>query len=131
MRIITVTVLAVAVFVAAQAQTSDKVPITTASAEARELYLKGRDLTEKLRATDARRFYQQAVQKDPAFALGYVGLANTSGTTKEFIDSVTRAAALAGSVTEGELHIIRGLEANMKGDPAGVLSHYTDRKSVV
>ncbi len=126
MRIITVTVLAVAAFAAAHAQTSDKVPITTASAEARELYLNGRDLTEKLRATDARRFYQQAVQKDPAFALGHVGLANTSGTTKEFIDSVTRAAALAGSVTEGELHIIRGLEATMKGDPAGALSHYTE-----
>lgn len=119
------TFLAGTAFVA-QAQTNDKVPITTGSAEARELYLKGRDLAEKLRATDARRFYEQAVQKDKTFALGHVGLANTSGTTKEFIDSVTRAAALAGSVTPGELHIIRGLEANMKGDPAGVLSHYTE-----
>jgi tetratricopeptide (TPR) repeat protein len=116
--------LAGAAFVVAQ--TNDKVPVTTASAEARNLYLKGRDLAEKLRATDARRFYEQAVQKDDTFALGYVGLANTSGTNKEFIDAVTRAVALSGSVSPGELHVIRGLEANMKGDPAGVLTHYTE-----
>jgi hypothetical protein len=59
----------------------EKVPITTSSAEARELYLKGRDLAERLRATDARRFYEQAVARDANFALGYIGLANTSGTT--------------------------------------------------
>jgi tetratricopeptide (TPR) repeat protein len=110
----------------AQAQETGKIPITTASADARALYLKGRDLAEKLRATDARRFYEQAVQKDKAFALGYVGLANTSGTTKEFIDAVTQAAALAGSVSPGEAHLIRGLEANMKGDPAGALTHFTE-----
>jgi tetratricopeptide (TPR) repeat protein len=110
----------------AQAQETGKIPITTASAEARALYLKGRDLAEKLRATDARRFYEQAVEKDKGFALGYVGLANTAGTTKEFIDAVTRAAALAGSVSPGEAHFIRGLEANMKGDPAGALTHYTE-----
>jgi tetratricopeptide (TPR) repeat protein len=118
--------LAHAAFLVAQAQTNDKVPITTPSAEARDLYLKGRDLAEKIRATDARRFYEQAVQKDKTFALGYVGLANTSGTTKEFIDAVTRAAALAGSASPGEVHIIRGLEAGMKGDLAGVLTHYTE-----
>jgi tetratricopeptide (TPR) repeat protein len=111
---------------AAQAQATDKVPITTGSAEARDLYLKGRDLAEKLRATDARRYYEQAVQKDQTFAMGYIGLANTSGTTKEFIDAVTRAASLAGSVSPGEQHVIRGLEANMKGDPAGALTHYTE-----
>jgi tetratricopeptide (TPR) repeat protein len=110
----------------AQAQEHGKIPITTASADARALYLKGRDLAEKLRATDARRFYEQAVQKDKGFALGYVGLANTSGTTKEFIDAVTQAAALAGSVSPGEAHLIRGLEANLKGDPAGALTHFTE-----
>ena len=104
----------------------DKVPITTTSAEARDLYLKGRDLAEKLRATDARKFYEQAVAKDASFALGHVGLANTSGTTREFIDSVTRAAALADTVSDGEKHVILGLEAAMKGNPAGQLAHYTE-----
>ena len=58
-------------------ESAGKIPITTSSTEARDLYLKGRDLAEKLRATDARRFYEQAVEKDKNFALGYVGLANT------------------------------------------------------
>jgi tetratricopeptide (TPR) repeat protein len=112
---------------AAAAQTgSGTMPITTSSDEARQLYLKGRDLAEKLRATDARQFYQQAVAKDPDFALGHVGLANTAGTNKEFIEAVTRAAALSGRVSEGERLWIRALEAGMKGDPEAVLKHYTD-----
>jgi hypothetical protein len=49
----------------AGAAATDKIPITTSSPEARELYLKGRELAEKLRATDARRFYEQAVARDP------------------------------------------------------------------
>ena len=105
---------------------ADKIPITTSSEGARKLYLQGRDLAEKLRATDARRFYEQAVAADKAFALGYIGLANTSGTTREFIDATTHAATLAGQVSEGERQMILALEAGMKGDPAGVLAHYTE-----
>jgi tetratricopeptide (TPR) repeat protein len=104
----------------------DKIPITTSSDEARTLYLQGRDLAEKLRATDARRLYSQAVAKDKNFALAYLGLSNTSGTTKEFIDATTKAASLAGQVSEGERHMILAVEAGMKGDPAGVLSHYNE-----
>src|SRR5262249_35595987 len=74
---------------------ADRIPITTPSAEARALYLKGRDLTEKLRATDARPLFEQAAAKDPSFALAQVGLANTAPSTKEFFDAVGRAAALA------------------------------------
>lgn len=107
-------------------QPADKIPITTTSEEARTLYLKGRDLAERLRATDARRFYEQAVAKDQNFALGYLGLATTSGTTKEFIDATTRAASLAPNVSEGERHMLLGLEAGMKGNPAAVLTHYTN-----
>ena len=108
------------------AASPDTIPITTSSDEARQLYLKGRDLSERLRATDARRFYEQAVAKDANFALGYVGLANTSPTTREFIDATTRAAGLAGQVSEGERHVVLGLEAAMKGNPSGVLAHYTE-----
>ncbi|HEY7056619.1 MAG TPA: tetratricopeptide repeat protein, partial [Vicinamibacterales bacterium] len=109
----------------ASSPATGKIPITTASEEARQLYLKGRDLAEKLRGTDAHHLYEQAIAKDPNFALAYVGLANTSGTTKEFIEATTRAASLAGNVSEGERHIILGLEAGMKGEPASVLEHYT------
>ncbi len=103
-----------------------KIPITTSSDEARQLYVKGRDLTERLRATDGRQFFQQAIAKDANFAMGYVGLANAAGTNKEFIDAVSRAVTLINGVSEGERHMVLGLEAVMKGDPAGQERHYTE-----
>ena len=112
--------------VAQTAAAAGKIPITTSSEEARALYLKGRDLAEKLRATDARRFYEQAAAKDAGFALAYVGLANTSGTNREFVEAVTKAVGLASKVSEGERHMVLALDAGLKNDPAAVLRHYTE-----
>jgi hypothetical protein len=55
LRLILATILCVLVgsqssALAAQVPATDKVPITTSSPEARDLYLKGRDLAEWLRA---------------------------------------------------------------------------------
>jgi tetratricopeptide (TPR) repeat protein len=106
-------------------QPSDKVPITTSSDEARQLYLQARDLQEKLRATDAHAVFVKAVAADPNFALGYVGLANNSASFKEFMEATKHAASLAPGVSEGERHIILGLEAGLRNNPAEALSHYT------
>ena len=100
------------------ATAADRIPITTSSEEARQLYLKGRDLSEKLRATDARAFFQQAAAKDPGFALAQVGLANSSGTAKEFFDAVARATLLADKASEPERLLICALDAGAKGEPA-------------
>ena len=105
---------------------SPKIPITTSSDEARRSYVQGRDLAERLRGTDARAFFERAVEKDRGFALAYLGLANTSGTTKAFIDAIARAAALVPDVSAGERHMILGAEAGLKGDAAGALAHYTE-----
>ena len=94
----------------------DKIPITTSSEEARELYVKGRDLAEKLRATDARTLYAQAAAKDSGFALAHLGLANTAGTAKEFFDALGQAVALSGKVSEPERMIIAGVDAGAKGE---------------
>ena len=110
----------------AQVASTAKVPITTSSDEARQLYLQGRDLADKLRITDARRLYTEAVAKDPKFALAYLGLATTAGTTGEFVDATKRAVALAGGVSEGERQIILAGDAGLKGDPAAVLAHYNE-----
>ena len=94
------------------------VPITTSSAEARELYLKGRDLVEKLRATDARAYFEQAAAKDPSFALAQVGLANSAGSAKDFFAAVARAVALADKASEPEKLVVCALDAGAKGEPA-------------
>ena len=106
------------------AASAGKIPITTSSEEAKQLYLKGRDLAEKLRATDARKLYEQAAQKDPTFAMAYVGLANTSGTTKEFIEATTKAVSLAGNASEGERHIVQALEAGMIAPKISIVQPY-------
>jgi tetratricopeptide (TPR) repeat protein len=94
-----------------------KIPITTSSEQARQLYLEGRDLAEKLRITDARKVYEQAVAADRSLAMGYVGLANTSPTTSEFFEAVQKAMALADKVSEGERLLIQGLDAGARGEP--------------
>ena len=128
-RGLAVAALTVAAAAGAAAQATapaGKVPITTSSDEARALYLKGRDLAEKLRATDGRRLYAEAVAKDPDFALAHVGMANTAGTNKEFVDATLRAVALADKVSPGERLVIRGLEAGMKGEPGAVVANYKE-----
>src|SRR5438445_5695888 len=102
---------------AVAASATDRIPITTSSADARQAYLKGRDLSEKLRATDARKFFEEAAAKDPSFALVQVGLANTAGTAKEFFAAVGRAVALADKASEPERLVICQLDAGAKGDP--------------
>ena len=100
------------------AAAADRVPITTQSDDARKLYLKGRDLVEKLRATDARPFFEQAAQKDPSFALAQVGLANSAPTAKAFFDAVSRAVALSDKASEPEKLLTCSLDAGAKGEPA-------------
>jgi len=52
-----------------------KIPVTTASAEARKLYLDGRAAAEALRFDEARALQRTAVEKDPGFALAHLALA--------------------------------------------------------
>jgi len=59
----------------------------------------------------------QAAAKDPAFALAQVGLANSSGTAKEFFDAVARAVSLAGKASEPEKLLVCALDAGAKGEP--------------
>jgi tetratricopeptide (TPR) repeat protein len=102
------------------AATSDdaaKLPITTASEKARELYLQGRDLQEKLRALEARPYFQKAVAEDPDFAIGHFSLAFTSTSTKEFFASLETAVSLADAVSEGERWWILGAKAGTDGNP--------------
>jgi tetratricopeptide (TPR) repeat protein len=110
---------ALGVLVAAPvAMSADRIPVTTSSAEARQLYLKGRDLADTLRATDARAFFEQAAAKDPDFALAQVGIANSAGSARQFFEATNRAVALAGKVSEPEKLVICALDAGAKGEPA-------------
>jgi tetratricopeptide (TPR) repeat protein len=93
------------------------VSLTTSSAEARDLYLKGRTLAEQLRAQDGRKLFEQAVAADPAFAMAHYQLAATSATAKDFFSHLKEAVALADKASEGERLMVRILEANGNARP--------------
>ena len=93
-------------------------PITTSSPEARALYLEGRDLVERLKGTEGHLRTDQAVKKDPQFALGWLQWAQTSGTAKEFLAGLDKAVANASHASEAEQKFIRAAEAGAKSRPA-------------
>jgi tetratricopeptide (TPR) repeat protein len=93
-----------------------KIPLSTASAEAKQQYLKGRRLAENLRAHDAREFLKQAAAKDPGFALAHYNLATSAPTAKEFFEHLKHAVSLADKASEGERLMILGLQAGANAD---------------
>lgn len=96
---------------------SKKIPVTTSSSEAKELYLKGRDLTDKLRNNESIEFFAQAIEKDPDFAMAYLNSAFVDTTFQGFFDKLNRAAALMDKVSEGEKLWIMSVVAATNADP--------------
>jgi len=96
---------------------TDKIPITTSSGKARELFLEGRDLFERLQAQEARQFLEQAVAEDPDFAMGHLFLSFTLPTARGFFEELEKAVPLAEGASEGERLWIQGVEAGAYGRP--------------
>jgi tetratricopeptide (TPR) repeat protein len=106
------------------AHSAGKVPISTASAEAKADFVKGRTLAENLRAHESREFLRSAVAKDPDFALAHLNLANSAPTPKEFFEHLGHAVALSGKASAGERLMILGAQAGANADPAKQLEQY-------
>ena len=60
------------------ASAADRIPVTTSSAEAREAYLKGRDLSERLLGQESLQHFDKALSLDPEFASAELARANRS-----------------------------------------------------
>jgi tetratricopeptide (TPR) repeat protein len=112
--------------VGSPARATDRVPITTASVEAKQLYLEARDLIERLRVTDSRARFLEAIAKDPDFALAHLGLTGVSATTNEFYGAIQRAVALSGNVSAAERMMILGVDAGLKARPDLQKQNYVD-----
>jgi tetratricopeptide (TPR) repeat protein len=101
---------------ASAAEGTAVVPVTSASEEARALYLKGRALSDQLRTHDARKMFEQAAAKDPTFALAHYDLAIASTSPKDFLEHLDEAVKLSGNASEGERLMIMSLKAGSNGD---------------
>ena len=101
----------------ATAAKDGKIPITTASEEARKEFVAGRNLAEKLRLTDSVPHFDKALSLDPNFALAELNRANVSPTAKEFFDHLKKAVTLADKASDGERMLIQAAEAGANANP--------------
>ena len=93
-----------------EAEKLDSAP--TINMQAYDLYLRGKFLVEKRNKTDlliARELFQQAVNKDPTFALAYSGLANTF-----LLSSYRGYESPATMLAQAKTHIDKALELDAK-----------------
>jgi hypothetical protein len=81
---------------------SEKVPVTSKSEEAKTVYDQGLTLLDQLRFFEAREKFQQAATKDPAFAMAHYQLTLTSPSNKEALEHLNRAVTLSATASEGE-----------------------------
>ncbi len=98
-------------------------PITTSSASARKAYVKGRDVYERLRTSDAVPLFEKAVSLDPDFALAHLGLSAAAATLSDRLAALRRAVELADRVSEAERHLILATEASFNGLPEVERTH--------
>ena len=95
---------------------ADKVPVTTSSAKALDLYMDGRALIDDLHFTEAHEVFLEAVDEDPQFAMGHFMVASTSLTAADFFAAVEKANSHAGGASPGEQLFIRALVAASEND---------------
>jgi len=101
----------------------------TESPEAHELYLKGRHFWNRRTETDinkALEFFQQAIEKDPSYALAYAGVADcysllpnySNSPPKQYIDkaipAAQRAIGLDDSLAEAHTALANALGADLQ-----------------
>jgi len=85
-----------------------QMPITTSSEEARELFLKGREIAEEIQISESDSLFNLAIQLDPEFALAYLFLRNNVGFSK--------AKKLINKVSPGEKLLINSWSAFHTGN---------------
>jgi len=96
--------------------------VTTASMEAYESFLKGRDSYEKLYNTDAREYFEDAVELDPDFAVAHLYLAWTYARLRQAgarDKALERAQALSARATRKERLYIEAAHARTVEQDSG------------
>jgi len=103
--------------VACAGENAEKMPVTTSSKEALKAFEQGRFLFEKLRAQESLRYFEEAIEKDPDFALASIYCSLAQPTARGFFARVDQAVAAKEKVSEGERLYIEGFKAGVDGFP--------------
>ena len=107
---------------AGETEVAAKVPVTTASEEARSLYTEARALADDLHFVEAHELFVQAAEADPGFAMAHYMVAITSLSAAEFFDAVGKARAAAAGASAGEQLYVRALVAASENDQGAQLA---------
>lgn len=101
-------------------------PVTTSSAKARELYLKGIDDYENLYLERCNDDWRAAVKEDPALALGWAWIAFNSRDPGEVAAAREKAKALVPNITPGEQLMVHWIVDVQEGNFIGGISSMND-----
>jgi tetratricopeptide (TPR) repeat protein len=95
----------------------EKIPLTTKSEKARQYFLAGLDLVDRLRSQESVEYFQKAVAEDPDFAMAYLNLALVAPSTEGFFGNLEKAKALRDRVSKAERLCIEAVDADVVGLP--------------
>jgi tetratricopeptide (TPR) repeat protein len=125
-------VLALALFTvplfarSAKSGKSASLPITTSSAKARELYVKGMEDYENLYLERCNDDWRTAVKEDPNLAVAWAWIAFNSGNPQEVSAARAKAKDLASKTTPGEQLMVAWIVKVEEGDFLGGITAMND-----
>ena len=105
---------------------SKELPITTSSAKARQLYIKGMEDYENLYLERCNEDWRAAVKEDPDLAVAWAWIAFNSGNPEEVSAAREKAKALAPKTTPGEQLMIAWIRKVQEGDFIGGITAMND-----
>jgi tetratricopeptide (TPR) repeat protein len=100
--------------------------VTAASPEALALYQKALDYAENVESESARPLLEQAIQKDPGFAMAYALRAMTGAGFNVARENRDKALSLVDKVSPGERHWIMAAQAQADGDIPKMKQHVAE-----
>jgi tetratricopeptide (TPR) repeat protein len=101
-------------------------PVTTSSAKARALYVKGMDDYENLYLERCNEDWRAAVKEDPNLAVAWAWIAFNSGNPEEVSAAHAKAKELAPKLTPGEQLMIAWIVKVQEGDFIGGITAMND-----
>ena len=101
-------------------------PITTSSAKARELYVKGMEDYENLYLERCNDDWRAAVKEDPNLAVAWAWIAFNSGNPQEVSAARAKAKDIAAKTTPGERLMVAWIVKVEEGDFLGGITAMND-----
>jgi tetratricopeptide (TPR) repeat protein len=105
---------------------STTLPVTTSSAKARELYVKGMEDYENLYLERCNDDWRAAVNEDPNLAVAWAWIAFNSGNPQEVSAARAKAKDLAPKTTAGEQLMVAWIVKVQEGDFLGGITAMND-----